>query len=73
MNMFGSLGRIVASSWVGGVADWRKGLGFTGRDQWDPALYGFAAAAFFGMVLWALVDPRRTVEPTDKDHPTIGT
>ncbi len=31
MNMFGSVGRIAANAWVGAFADWRKGLGYTGR------------------------------------------
>jgi ACS family glucarate transporter-like MFS transporter len=71
MNMFGSLGRIMASAWVGVLADWRKGLNLTGRAQWDPALYGFAGAAVVGMILWALVDPRKPVDdrPATKDDP----
>ncbi len=66
MNMFGSVGRIAANSWVGYLADWRLTHGYTGRDQWDPALYGFVIAALAGMVLWALVDPRRTIEDDDR-------
>lgn len=70
MNMFGSVGRIAANAAVGRLADWRKELGYSGRDQWDPALYGFVAVAVVGMILWALVDPRRTVED---DHPSAQT
>jgi sugar phosphate permease len=62
MNMFGSVGRIVANSSVGAFTDWRKSLGYTGRAQWDPALYGFVVVAVVGMVLWSLVDPRKTVD-----------
>lgn len=62
MNMFGSVGRIAANAWVGSFADWRAKLGYTGRAQWDPALYGFVIAALVGAVLWSLVDPRRTVD-----------
>jgi MFS family permease len=62
MNMFGSVGRIAANEWVGAMADWRKVHGYSGRAQWDPALYGFVVAAVAGMVLWALVDPRKTVD-----------
>jgi MFS family permease len=71
MNMFGSVGRIAANAWVGTFADWRKAHGFTGRAQWDPALYGFVVAALVGMVLWALVDPRKTVDdkPETKESP----
>ena len=72
MNMFGSLGRIAADAWVGAFADWRKGLGYTGRAQWDPALYGFVVAALIGMVLWALVDPRKTVDAPEGSAATKG-
>ena len=43
-----------------------RASGYTGRAQWDPALYGFVVVALIGMVLWALVDPRKTVE-SDED------
>lgn len=62
MNMVGSLGRIAANEWVGRFADWRARLGYTGRAQWDPALYGFVITALIGAVLWSLVDPRKTVD-----------
>ena len=58
----------LANTFVGGFADWRKGLGYTGRDQWDPALYVFVAIALVGMILWILVDPRKTVE-SDESGP----
>jgi MFS family permease len=69
MNMFGSVGRIAANAWIGGFADWRAKLGYTGRAQWDPALYGFVGAALVGAILWALVDPRKTV---DDEIPATG-
>ncbi len=71
MNMFGSVGRIAANAWVGAFADWRKAHGYTGRAEWDPALYGFVVAALAGMVLWSLVDPRKTVDdkPETKHQP----
>ncbi len=69
MNMFGSVGRIAANSWVGYLVDWREKHGFTGRAVWDPAFYGFAVAALAGMVLWALVDPRHVIEDHEKADP----
>jgi MFS transporter, ACS family, glucarate transporter len=73
MNMFGSVGRIAANAWVGAFADYRKGLGYTGRAQWDPALYGFVLAALVGMVLWGLVDPRKTVDDEpDTEKPPLA-
>ena len=49
----GWLRRILSQLFVGRFADWRKSLGYTGRDQWDPALYAYVAIALIGMVLWA--------------------
>jgi MFS transporter, ACS family, glucarate transporter len=62
MNMMGGLGRMLSQIFVGGFADWRKSLGYTGRAQWDPALYLYVVVALFGMVLWALVNPEKTVD-----------
>jgi MFS transporter, ACS family, glucarate transporter len=62
MNMMGGLGRILSHSLVGGIADWRKSQGFTGRAQWDPSLYLYVVIALFGMVLWALINPEKTVD-----------
>jgi MFS transporter, ACS family, glucarate transporter len=62
MNMMGGLGRMLSQVFVGGFADWRKSLGYSGRAQWDPALYLYVVVALFGMVLWALVNPEKTVD-----------
>ncbi len=69
MNMFGSVGRIAADSWVGYLVDSREKHGFTGRAQWDPAFYSFAIAALVGMVLWSLVNPRQVVEKDGQETP----
>jgi sugar phosphate permease len=62
MNMFGSLGRILTQVFLGGFADITKSLGYTGRAQWDPGIFLYVFVALIGMMLWARVDPRRTVE-----------
>jgi MFS family permease len=62
MNMMGMFGRILFNLFVGGFADWRKSLGYSGRAQWDPALYAYVAVALIGAVLWSLVNPEKTVE-----------
>jgi MFS transporter, ACS family, glucarate transporter len=62
MNMMGGLGRILSVQFVGRFADWRKGLGYTGRAQWDPSLYLYVVIALIGMVLWALINPEKTVD-----------
>jgi MFS family permease len=62
MNMVGGVGRLMSQLFVGRFADWRKSLGYTGRLQWDPALYVYVGVALLGVVLWSLIDPTRTVE-----------
>ena len=52
----------LAATFVGSFADWRKSLGYTGRAQWDPSLYLYVVIALFGMVLWALINPEKTVD-----------
>ena len=39
-----------------------KGLGYTGRAQWDPGFYVYVAIALIGMILWSLINPEKTVE-----------
>lgn len=62
MNMIGGVGRILSQVFVGSFADWRKSLGYSGRAQWDPALYAYVAVALLGAALWSLIDPTKTVE-----------
>jgi MFS transporter, ACS family, glucarate transporter len=69
MNMMGGAGRLLSQLSVGSVADWRKSLGYTGRAQWDPALYIYVAIALIGMILWALTNPEKTVDG-QKPKPT---
>jgi MFS transporter, ACS family, glucarate transporter len=64
MNMMGGVGRMLSQLFVGGFADWRKSLGYSGRERWDPALYLYVAIALIGMTLWLLINPEKTV-----DHP----
>jgi MFS family permease len=62
MNMMGMFGRILFNLFMGSFADWRKSLGYSGRAQWDPALYVYVAVALIGMILWSQIDPERTVD-----------
>jgi sugar phosphate permease len=62
MNMMGMFGRILFNLFVGSFADWRKSLGYSGRAQWDPALYVYVLVALVGMVLWSQIDPRKSVD-----------
>ena len=62
MNMLGAVGGIGSQVFLGRFADWMKGLGYTGRAQWDPGFYIYVAIAVIGMILWSLIDPEKTVE-----------
>ena len=62
MNMLGAVGGISSQIFLGRFADWMKGLGYTGRAQWDPGFYVYVVIALIGMVLWSLINPEKTVE-----------
>jgi hypothetical protein len=62
MNMMGGVGRMLSQLFVGSFAEWRKSVGYTGRAQWDPSLYIYVVIALVGMVLWASINPEKTVD-----------
>ncbi len=62
MNMLGGFGRLGSQILIGRFADWRKGLGYTGRAQWDPSLYAYVLIAVIGMIFWSLINPEKTVD-----------
>jgi MFS transporter, ACS family, glucarate transporter len=67
-NMVGLAGGAVSQLFLGGFADYMKELGFTGRDQWDPAFYVYGAVLMSGGFLWFFINPHRTVVPADAEH-----
>jgi MFS family permease len=71
MNSLGVPGAVASQIFFGWYADWRKDLGYTGRDQWDPGFYVCAGALLLGAVGWLFVDPSRSaVEgPVGSDGP----
>lgn len=62
MNMIGNVGGILSASFLGWFVDLMKEYGREGRAQWDPGLAVYIGLALVGLVFWALIDPRRTVE-----------
>ena len=66
MNMLGAVGGIFSQIFFGRFADWMKGLGYTGRAQWDPAFTFMWSLRLIGMVLWSLINPEKTVEDTTR-------
>lgn len=67
-NMIGLAGGAVSQLFLGSFADYMKGLGYTGREQWDPAFYLYGGVLMFGGLLWLFINPRRTVVPWDAEH-----
>jgi sugar phosphate permease len=61
MNMIGLVGAMVSQWFVGAFADWRAGLGYTGREQWDPMFNVYVAVLLIGGLTWMLYR-RRPVE-----------
>lgn len=60
LNSLGVPGAMGSQLFMGRFADWRKAQGFTGRVQWDPAFYVYAAVLAAGAFCWVLLDPRRS-------------
>jgi sugar phosphate permease len=70
MNMIGAVGAASSQVYVGYFADLMKKSGYTGRAQWDPGFYVYVIVALIGMTLWALIDPRKTVETSKEEVST---
>jgi len=69
MNMIGSLGGNGSQLFLGYFADYMKGLGYTGRAQWDPGFAIYSGVALLGVVLWSLLDPRHSVDDPPANAP----
>ena len=67
-NMIGLAGGAISQVFLGWFADHMKGLGYTGRDQWDPAFIIYGGVLMLGGVLWLFINPRQTVVPEDAEH-----
>lgn len=61
MNSLGVPGAFLSPIFLGKFADWRSSLGYSGRLQWDPAFFVYAAVLIAGGCCWLLVDPTRPV------------
>lgn len=64
-NMIGLAGGAISQIFLGQFVTYMAKLGYTGRDQWDPAFYLYGAVLMVGGILWLFVDPKRTVVPAD--------
>ena len=61
MNGVGAIGAISSQFFFGAFADWRKDLGYLGRDQWDPAYYLCVAVLFIASLCWLGVNVNRKI------------
>jgi len=50
--MMGTAGALASQGFVGAFADWRKGLGYAGREQWDPMFDVYVGVLLLGAVTW---------------------
>ena len=58
LNMMGTAGAMASQGFVGTFSDWRKGLGYSGREQWDPMFDVYVGVLLVGAVAWAVYRKR---------------
>ncbi len=69
MNSMGVVGAMASQFYFPEVASWRQELGYTGREQWDPALTAYLATLAAASLCWLFV----RVTPADgSDRPAAG-
>jgi hypothetical protein len=59
-NSLGLVGAFSSQVFYGPFVDHRGNLGFTGREQWDPAFYLYGGVALFGAFCFLFVDSTRS-------------
>jgi ACS family glucarate transporter-like MFS transporter len=72
LNGVGVIGAMGSQGFFGAFADWRRSLGFEGREQWDPAFYASIGLLLTAAFLWqfirhrpALGEPHKSAETAD--------
>jgi MFS transporter, ACS family, glucarate transporter len=60
MNSLGIPGAMTSPIFLGHFADYRKSLGYVGRDQWDPAFYLYGGVLFSGAICWLFVNSTKS-------------
>jgi MFS family permease len=61
LNSLGVPGAFASQVFFGWMADFRKGLGFDGRDRYDPAFYVYAGILVAGAIGWLFIDSNRSL------------
>src|SRR5581483_7816165 len=62
MNSMGAVGALASPPFLGWFVEHMEALGYTGREQWDPAFYVYASVLAVGALGWLLIDPTRPVQ-----------
>lgn len=53
MNMVGGIGAGLSQGFIAIFTDWRASLGYSVRQQWDPAFYAYMGVLVVGAVCWS--------------------
>lgn len=61
MNSLGAFGGAGSNIFISQFAKWRGGLGYTGREQWDPAFYVYSGVYVAGALCWLFIDATRSI------------
>jgi MFS family permease len=67
MNSMGVPGAFASQVFFGWFADWRKDLGYTGRERLDPAFFVYAGVLLLGAVGWLFIDPARSAVESERE------
>lgn len=68
MNGLGVFGAMGSQFFFGAFADWRKGRGFVGRDQYDPAFYVYVVVLAVASLLWMTYVSIPVQQDEEKDN-----
>jgi hypothetical protein len=64
-NGLGVFGAMASQFFFGAFADWRKDMGYTGRDQWDPGFDVYIGVLLLAATAWAAYRPRPVLEESE--------
>ncbi len=61
INSMGVPGGFISTVFVGRFVDWMASRGYTGRAQWDPTFYAYAAVLAVGGCCWIFVNANKRI------------
>lgn len=72
MNMVGGIGAGLSQGFIAIFTDWRESLGYSLRQQWDPAFYVYMGGLAAGAVCWSLYRSRNVEPDMQPDEAVAG-